>query len=180
MAKLVVTGLWAIMLAFQAEAASPFKNSLAQKKNSYLEDGVFVGGKAGSGVSVLDVRHSFSAKMQIERLIVDLGNGDGKPLGKDISYFQASVDAKQNRIVLDLAQLHASQVSEQKIQALLKKSPYVASAEFTLDPEDKAGSLVLHLKRPMRLEVFKLLDSKKPARVVLDLTPARVTSVKGH
>jgi hypothetical protein len=163
-----------------AMASSPFKQSLTMKKNHYLADGLFIGGKAGNGSSLLGLRRAFSAKAALERVIVDLGDGDGKPAGKHLGYFQASVDAGQNRVVLDLAQLKLSKISEQQIKGLFKDSPYVASVEFTLDPEDKAGTMVLNLKRPMQLEVFELLDSRKPGRVVLDLTPARTTRMKGH
>lgn len=178
MLKILIAGLWSVFVLTEARAASPFKQSLEGKKNTYLQDGLFIGGKAGSGASILGVRRLYSKKAQIERLIVDLGDGEGKPLVKEASYFQASVDRKQNRIVLDLTQLKMSMVSEQAIRNLLKDSPYVASADFTLDPEDKAASLVLNLKRPMRLEVFQLLDKKKAARLVLDLKPASQTAVK--
>ena len=178
MRKIILAVLWSGMVFTDARAASPFKESLTGKKNSYLQDGLFIGGKAGTGASILGVRRLYSKRAQIERLIVELGDAEGKPLTKEASYFQASVDRNQNRIVLDLTQLKMSMVSEQKIRELLKKSPFVASADFTLDPEDRAASLVLNLKRPMRLEVFQLVDKKKPARVVLDLTPAPHTSVK--
>ena len=82
--------------------------------------------------------------------------------------------------MLDLTQLKISMVSEQKIRDTFKKSPFVASVEFTLDPEDKAGTIVLNLKQPMRLEVFELLDSRKPARIVMDLTPLKPTRLKGQ
>ena len=176
MRLLVLTAL--LSLGTQAFGASPFKRSLTQKNNSYLQDGVFIGGTAGNGASLLGVRRSFSAKAAIERVIVDLGDGEGKPAGKRISYFQASVDAENNRVVLDLAQLKLSLVSEQKLKEIFKKSPFVASVELTLDPEDKAATMVLNLRRPMRLEVFELLNSKKPGRVVMDLSPARSTSIK--
>lgn len=178
MVKFLLAILWSGLVLSDARAASPFKQSLEGKKNAYLQDGLFIGGKAGAGTSILGMRHQYSKKAQIERLVVDLGDGEGKPLLQEASYFQASVDRKQNRIVLDLTQLKMSLVSEQKIRNLLRNSPYVASADFTLDPEDKAASLVLNLKRPMRLEVFQLLDKKKSARLVLDLKPAQQTAVK--
>ncbi len=160
-----------------AVASSPYKQTLTVKKNTYMQDGTFTGGKAGGGSTLLGVRRAFSKKAQIERVIVDLGDKDAKSTGAEPGYFQASVDAENNRVVLDLAQLRMSAVSEQKLKELFKKSPFVASAEFTLDPEDKAGTLVLNLKRPMQLEVFQLLDRKKSARVVMDLTPARTTTL---
>ena len=57
------------------------------------------------------MRRAFSAKAALERVIVELGDGEGKPSGKKLSYFQASVDATQNRVVLDLAQLKLSLIS---------------------------------------------------------------------
>lgn len=161
-------------------ASTPFKKSLTVKNNSYLLDGVFLGGKAGTGATILGVRRAFSKKAEIERVIVDLGDAQAKPAGKNPSYFQASVDQKTNRVVLDLAQLRMSLVTEQKLKEIFKNSPYVSSVEFTLDPEDKAGTLVLNLRHPTQLEVFELLDHKKPARIVLDLRPAKSTHMKGH
>ncbi len=148
MRKIILAVLWSGMVLTEARAASPFKESLTGKKNSYLQDGLFIGGKAGTGASILGVRHLYSKKAQIERLIVELGDAEGKPLVKEASYIQASVDRKQNRIVLDLTEPKMSLVSEQKIRDLLKKSPFVASADLTLDPEDKAASLVLHSEAP--------------------------------
>ena len=171
---LVLLGSFSWMLF----ASSPFKQSLAQKTNAYVKDGLFIGGSAGSGSSLLAVRRNFSKKANIERIIIDLGNKDAKPAGKNMSYYQASMDAQHNRVILDLAQLKLTLVSEQKLKQVFKDSPFVASVEFTLDPEDQAGTIVLNLKRPMQLEVFNLLSTPKPARIVMDLTPAKVSKIK--
>lgn len=167
--------IWSIILIFGTEvfAYTPFKQALTLKKNDYLADGVFTGGAAGSGCSLLAVRRVYSKKAQIERVIVDMGDRQAKPVGKKLGYFQASVDQKRMRIVLDLAQLQASAVTEPKLKELFAKSPYVASAEFTIDPEDKTGTIVLNMKQPMTLEVFESLADKKPARVVMDMRPLR-------
>jgi len=171
---------FAFILAFStsAFAASPYKQSLANKSNAYLQDGVFTGGRAGMGSSLLNVRRTYSQRAAIERVIVDLGDQDMRPTGKKMPYFQASVDAKANRVIVDLAQLQMSRVTETQLKKLFRSSPYVASVEYSVDPADKTGSIILNLKRPMKLEVFQLLAAKKPSRVVLDLTPAAVTSVK--
>jgi hypothetical protein len=169
-----------LSVGLMARASTPFKQSLDEKKNVYMQDGVFTGGKAGTGTTLLGIRRRFSAKAKIERVIVDLGDKDAKPSGKNMGYFQASVDARQMRVILDLAQLRSSALSEQRVQDIFRNSPFVKSVEFTLDPEDRAGTLVLNLKRPMRLEVFQLRVNKKPARVVMDMMPAKEMSVKGH
>lgn len=154
-------------------AASPYKQSLTQKKNLYVKDGVFIGGKAGEGSSLLGVRRAFSGKAKLERVIVDLGDHEAKPAGKDIGYFQVSMDQKNNRVVVDIPQFRYSKVSEAALKNLFRKSAYVAEASLTLDPEDKAATMVLKLKKPMKLEVFELLDKSKPGRVVMDLTPRK-------
>lgn len=163
--------LLATNLSFEAFAASPYKRSLAQKNNTYVQDGVFIGGEANGGTSLLGLRRAFSRKIGLERVIVDIGNREAKPDAKDLGYFQVSLDAPRQRIVLDLTQLRISKVSEQQIQDTFKKSPFVRSAELTLDPEDQSASLVLNLKQPMKLEVFELRKRGKAARVVMDLKP---------
>lgn len=167
----------AVLVGTQAAtAASSFKRTLTEKKNRYVTNGVFVGGKASDGVSLLGVRKAFSAKANLERVIVDLGDRRAQPSGKNISYYQVSLDSSKKRVVLDLAQLTTSNISEAQLKQTFKKSPYVSSAELTLDPEDKAATMVLNLKRPMKLEVFELLAKGKPSRVVMDLTPIEVAS----
>lgn len=168
--RLVIwTGI--LLVGFGSQAATPFKKSLSEKKNAYVTTGTFIGGQANpGGISLLNVRRSFSAKAKVERVMIDLGDKEMKPLSGNLSYYQASIDPGQNRVVLDLAQFKMSRVSEQQVRNLFRKSPYVKSADLTLDPEDKAATLVLHLKQPMRLEVFKQ-NSKKVGRIVMDLTP---------
>ena len=159
-------------------AYSPFKSALDQKKNLYIQSGVITGGRAGTGSSLLRVRRVFSAKNQVERVILDMGDKDLKPTGPQLGYFQAAVDSKQNRLVLDLAQLRFSKVTEAQLQTLFSRDAFVSSAELTLDPEDKAGTLVLNFKRPVRVEVFQLLKDKQPGRIVVDVTPASPARVR--
>lgn len=160
-----------VLIGCSVWAASPYKQSLTTKKNQYTDDGVFIGGKAGTGTSLLNVRRLYSPKAKIERVTIELGDKEIKPSGKNIGYFQVSMDSKDNRVVLDLSQLKFSRVTESAVQNLFKKSPFVASVSLTLDPEDKAGTIVLNLKRPMKLEVFQQLADGKPGRIVMDLSP---------
>jgi hypothetical protein len=162
----------------EAGAATPYRRALDSKQNRYVTEGVFTGGRAGLGSSILAVRRSYSAKARLERVVVDLGDREAKPAGTSIGYFQAALDPGRKRLVLDISQLRLSKVSEQQVQRLFKKSPYVSSVELTLDPEDKAATMVLNLKRPMRVEVFQLLKAKAPGRIVMDLAPAASTPAR--
>ncbi len=182
MQHLVKRFIWsaaAILLwAKTTEAASPYKQTLTTKKNNYALDGVFIGGKAGAGTSLLNVRRIFSPKAQMERVVLDLGDKDAKPAGKNIGYFQVSLDSAENRAVIDLSQLKLSRVSEKAVQNLFKKSPNVEKVNLTLDPEDKAATMVIHFKRPVKMEVFQQLKANEPGRVVLDFTPKVKTTKK--
>ena len=163
--------LFAAALSFGAQAATPYKRTLNVKKNAYLQDGVFVGGKAGAGATLLGVRRMFSPKAKIERVIMDLGNKEAKSSKGAPGYFQVAMDKSNQRIVVDLAQLRYAKVNEQQVRALFRQSPFVKNVSLTFDPEDKTGTMVLELKRPARLEVFELTDPKKTGRVVMDLKP---------
>ena len=168
--------IWALLVfsVGWANAATPFKKSLAEKQNSFLNHGVFTGGEAGQGSSLLAVRHQFSMKTGFERVMVELGDQNAKPAGRKMGFFQASLDSVQQRLVLNISQLRLSKVSEQQVQRLFKRSPLVRSVEFTLDPEDKMATMVLNLKKPAKLEVFQQLADGKPARIVMDLNPKPV------
>ena len=63
-----------IFLSQGSQAATPYKQTLSVKKNAYASDGVFIGGKAGAGTSLLNVRRIFSPKAQLERVVLDLGD----------------------------------------------------------------------------------------------------------
>jgi len=164
---------WALLFAVgtSAWAASSYKQTLTVKKNQYAADGVFIGGKAGGGSSLLNVRRIYSPKAKMERVILDMGDKELRPSGTKLGYFQVSLDSQQNRLVVDLSQLKMSRVSEAAVQNLFKKSPYVTSAALTLDPEDKAATMVLNFKRPMKMEVFQVLKDNAPGKIVMDLSP---------
>ncbi|MGE3385614.1 MAG: hypothetical protein AB7K41_02680 [Bdellovibrionales bacterium] len=161
----------------QALAASQYKQALDKKLNAYLSEGVVTGGRAGKGYSLLNVRRDLSTKMAMERVILDLGDLEGKPLAGKASYFQASIEKNPPRIVIDLAQLSRSAVTEAKLKQIFKRSPYIKSVELTSDPEDRSASLVLALNEPMAVEVFEMPSANKATRIVLDLkknaAPAR-------
>jgi hypothetical protein len=110
----------------------------------------------------------------MERVVLDLGDKDMKT-SRQMPFYQVSVDAASKQIVLDLAQLKYSRVTESQLKSLFMKSPFVDNVALSLDPEDKGATMVLNLKRPMRLEVFQMMSKNKPARVVLDLKPLNGT-----
>lgn len=153
----------------QAEGASSYKKALDKKLNAYLDQGVVVGGRAGSGFSLLNVRRDLSPKIGMERVILDLGDLEGRPLRGRTSYFQASIEKNPPRVVIDLAQLSRSAVTEAKLKKLFAKSPNIKKVELTSDPEDRSASLVLALNSVMNVEIFEMPATDKASRIVIDL-----------
>ncbi len=177
MKRLVWASILLVGLVPSTWADSPYKRTLSVKKNNFSDDGVFIGGKAGSGISLLNVRRFYSPKKHLERVVIEVGDKDANPHLKELGYFQVSLDKQHKRIVVDLAQLKLSRVSERAVQRLFKKSPIVSEVNLTLDPEDKAATLVLNLKHPVRMEVFQKTKANEPGRIVIDYMLAKNAEV---
>lgn len=167
----ILCGVFGVV--FQGWAASTYKQALDKKVNAYIEEGVVTGGRAGKGYSLLNVRRDLSAKTAMERVILDLGDIEGKPLLGKASYFQASVEKNPPRVVIDLAQLSRSAVTEAKLKQIFQKSPFVKKVELTSDPEDRSATLTLALTEPMSVEIFEMPSDKKASRIVVDLKKAK-------
>jgi hypothetical protein len=170
MAKIISLVLL-IGVVLEANAASIYKQSLSQKSNKYASNAVFMGGRAEKLQSLMKVRRVTSTKVGIERVILDLGSENYRAIAEP-GYFHVSVDGNNSRVVIQLGQMSKTLITEQQIRKVFAKSSNVKSVEFTVDPEDSTGSVVLNLKRPVKAEVFSLPGRKKQtARLVLDLKP---------
>lgn len=152
-----------------AFAASTYKRALDKKLDAYLGEGVVIGGRAGQAYSLLNVRRDLAAKQGLERVILDLGDMEGRPLKGGASYFQASIETRPPRVVIDLAQVSRSRVTEAKLKRAFQRSPYVKTVELTSDPEDRSASLVLALREPMAVEIFEMPSKTQASRIVIDL-----------
>lgn len=160
-------------LAGETHAASAYKRSLDKKIGAYLPEGVVVGGRVGKGYTLLALRRSFEKETETERVVLDIGDINGKPVLGEIGYFHASIERNPARVVLDLAQVTRSGVDQDKLLKIFKNSPLVKSAEITYDPEDSATNLVLNFKYKTKVEVFQLNSPDAPGRIVIDMKPRR-------
>lgn len=168
----IVVLLVAFLTAESAFSASIYKKALDTKKNQYLTSGVVIGGQAGAGFTLLNVRREHSKKLSMERIIFDVGDRSGQPLLKRLGYFHVSVEKNPSRIVIDLSQVARSQVSEMDLARLFSKSPFVSKVEMSMEPEDSAAKIILNMKSPIAAEVFEMPSQKKASRVVIDLKKA--------
>lgn len=161
--------LFSALSGFEAFSASKYKQALDKKIDAYLDEGIVVGGRAGRGYSLLKVRRDLSTKLGMERVILDIGDLEGRPALGKVNYFQATVEKNPPRVVIDLAQLSRSAVDEATLKKTFAKSPYVKNVELSSDPEDHSASMVIFLRQPMLVEVFEMPSDKKASRIVLDM-----------
>ena len=107
--------------------------------------------------------------MGLERVLIDLGDHEGRPLKDRVSFFQVSLDKSRAQVTIDLAQVQRSAILAKDLIKSFKASPLVKSVTLNFDPEDLSTNLVLKLKRAVRMEVFEMPSKLKASRIAIDL-----------
>lgn len=153
--------------------ATAFRKALDTKKNIYIDAGTVIGGEAGKSFSLIKVRSQANLKKKLERVVINLGDEQGRLLKGRVSFFQVNLDPKQSRLVVNLSQVVTSKVSQEELTSAFKRSPFVKEASLVLDPIGSSTSLVLDLKRRVKAEVFEMDRKGSPGRIVVDLAPIR-------
>lgn len=169
MRQLVVFTAFLSLWGTPVLGASAFKKALEVKKNNYIEKGTVIGGEAGQGFSLLKIRSQANPKRGMERVVLNLGDEQGRLLMGRLSFFQVNVEPEKSRVVIHLSQVVESRVSEEELKNTFKKSPFVRSAKLIPDVDGGDVSLVLQLKREAKAEIFQLTEKGKPGRLVVDL-----------
>ena len=148
-------------------AAIPVQHATTEKKNRYMELGVFVGGHSQPKLILLNVRHSLTGNGQ-ERIVLDMGEGlEERPVDRP-GFFHISIQKNPRRVVIDLENTEKAKVTAQQVTRLLKKSPYFSKADFYSDHRSKNLTIELSLKNRAQIEVFELVSIGKSGRIVID------------
>lgn len=150
-------------------AAIPKDSSLASLK-SFLPEGSFRGGGAGTGFSILSIKRVYSTDGKSERIILEFGDKDGQPYAGKPGYFHAQLFRNPSELSLDLSQLVKSKVTADQIKRLIKKSKLIQTANLESDIEDHSTNLAMRFKAPVKMRVFTLSPKKKAPKLVLDIT----------
>jgi hypothetical protein len=127
------------------------------------------GGEAGQGFSLLGLRRHYVASSGTERIVFDIGDQRGQKLTTRPGYFQMVQDAKNSRVVLDLYQISASQMTPEEFIKSVKSSPLIKSARMLYDPEDRGLTLELLLNAKVTARAFEMEPGSSGARIVLDI-----------
>lgn len=147
--------------------AIPVQQASSEKKNIYLENGVFIGGFDQGTLSLLNVRHSFQKQSKLERIVFDLAKDDGKPAERP-GFFHVSVQRNLNRVVIDLENIGRTKVTAAQVTRLFQKAHYFSAARFYYDSRTRNLTVEMSTKNKPKVEVFELVTSGKPGRIVLD------------
>lgn len=162
------------LAGFFVEAA-PHKMIITKpgKQNTYLAQGQFRGGDAGRNFIFNDMRRAFSEQTGIERYILEFTGGNGEMLKNRPGFYQASIDARNGRVILEFSQVLGSRWNSTQLQKAFASSPYFKSSKMTYDPEDSGLTIQLffkdNLKNEIEFEVFEVVSDEKGGRVAFDI-----------
>lgn len=159
--KFLLFGLFALSMTTQA--AVPAKVRLLEKKGSQI------GGVAGSGFTLLDLRHSQDSKRKLERIVLDVGDLNGANMKGLPGYFQVELKDNPQKLVINLAQMPHSKIDQQKLSRVLAKSLSIQKSVMALDPTDNTLTITLDLKQNTRARVLQVPGKKLTSKVVVDL-----------
>lgn len=167
---LSIACLMALSLAYVSEVVYAAVSKAKTAPNKILNGtGSIIGGVAGTGFSLVDLRKSQDAKHNIERLVFDIGDIRGQVQKGLPGYYHVQMLQNPSRLVIDFSQMPASKLNAQEIQKRLSSSAYIKSTELALDPIDQSLNLVLFLKNNPKAKVYQVAGEKNTSKVVVDL-----------
>lgn len=165
-ALLFIAGLNLNLSSF---AAIPKNNNLATVK-SFLSEGSFRGGEFGSGVALLGIKRVYSSSGDAERIILEMGDRDGKIYSGKPGYFHAQLFRNPSELSLDLTQVLKSRVTNAHLKNLIKQSKLIQTADLSADREDHSTHFNMRFKAPIKMRVFTLSPKKSTPKLVIDIT----------
>jgi len=157
-----------ILFSTYSMAAIPVHQAHSEKQNLYIDSGVFVGGRDHGPLTLLNVRHSIKGK--IERLVFDLGQKAPADGVERPGFFHISIQSQPQRIVMEFENVTEAKVTTGQIEKLFLKSPYLSKVALLQDFFHKDLTLEFPLRGPAQIEVFELVSTGKPGRIVVDVT----------
>lgn len=128
-----------------------------------------IGGISGVGYSILNVKKELNKQAKYERLIIDIGDLQGKRNLGLPAYYHAQFTKDPARLVLDFAQVPVSKISQLQLQNILKGSQYVRHSRLLKDPSDGSMTVILDLKPSTKIRVMQVKGVKDTSKVVVDL-----------
>jgi len=131
--------------------------------------GEAIGGVAGSGFTLMDLRRTAAKNRKIERIVIDVGDRDGAIKHGLPGYYHAELKQNPARLILDFSQMPKSILDQSRVVGRMKGSAIVTRTAMSLDPVDNTLNLTLGLKKNTKVRVFQVAGQKSTSKVVIDL-----------
>jgi hypothetical protein len=158
-----------LLLGSISLAAVPAKKP-AMKINKILAgEGSTFGGLAGSGFTLLDVRRTADAKKKMERIVIDVGDINGKPQRGWPGYYFAELKSNPQKLIIDFSQMPNARINQAQIGDRLKASNAIRRTAMSMDPTDSSLILTMDLKQNTKVRVYQVAGNKSTSKVVIDL-----------
>ncbi len=142
-----------------------------QGLGSYIRSGVVVGGYAGEALSLLRMQKML-APDGAERLVILYGDKNGNVVKSELGYFHISVDERNSRVSIDLAQVQRTAVDAKDLAKVFNNSRLVSTTEMTMDPLDLSTNISLTLQQPAEIKV-NVETSQGTKRLIIDMRPLK-------
>jgi len=154
------------------QAAVP-KLSPQNPKQLLNSSSVSIGGEASTLFSILDVRRSTDVKKKVERVVIDMGDLEGRPVKGEVGFYHAELQQNPPRLILDIAQTPKSKLNTDIIQQRLQKSITIEKSTVMLDPVTNNMNMVIDLKPGTKARVFPVKGVKQTSKIVIDLVQTK-------
>ncbi len=158
-----VLQLASLFFAFSAGAAVSTPGHLLIGKGSQI------GGVAGAGFTLMDLRLSQDKKKHIDRIVVDVADMEGRNIRGLPGYFHAELKSNPQKLIVDFSQMPKTRIDEKKLAVILKRSRAVQATKMTIDPIDHTLSISLDLKKNTKVRIQQVAGLKQTSKVVFDL-----------
>lgn len=161
--------LTALLLALPTFAAVPQKKAAPAVPKILSGTGATYGGLAGSGFTLMDLRHTADPSKKVERLVFDIGDKEGAAMRGWPGYYHAELKDNPQRLVIDFAQMPNSRLDQVALNNRLKGSMAVKNTVLSLEPVDNTLNLTMDLKKNTKVRVYQVMGKNTTSKVVVDL-----------
>lgn len=166
--KILVILFLGLMISKNA-LASIAKDLPEKPLNEITTEGVFRGGQAGAGFSLLDIKRVVSTSKKAERMIFEIGTHKGEKYSGQPGYFHAQLSKKPPELTIDFAQTVLTKFDSQKLIEIFKKSKLIKKTFMSTDSEDNSTNITMVFRRPVKARVYTLAPKDNSPKVVIDI-----------
>lgn len=166
--KLIISliGLFIFMYDFNSQAAIQ-KDKTKIQVPLITKDGIYIGGVAKSAFSIKDIRLTSNLKTKQERIVIDIGDLNGRSITGKIGFYQ--IEKKENQVVITFSQTPKLFIDSKRVVEKFKSGRNFTKFVLTQDLDDNNQQIQLNLNKNTKVRFFDVVGGKQTAKLVIDL-----------